>query len=76
MQSFDSNTRFVYLRAKGAFALVYFLAKYFLYTVARIARTHSLYFVNITKDKPPFRQNVPLRESINHVYFDLLAYLL
>ena len=51
--SFDSNIRFVYFRAKGARARVYFPATYFLYFIARIARTPSLFFVNITKDKPP-----------------------
>ena len=30
-----------------------FLATYFLYFIARIAQTPSLYFVNITKVKPP-----------------------
>ena len=44
---------FVYSRAKGARARVYFPATYFLYFIARIARTPSLYFVNTTKDKPP-----------------------
>ena len=51
--SFDSNIRFVYSRTKGARVRVYFPATYFLYFIARIARTPSLYFVNITKDKPP-----------------------
>ena len=48
-----SEFRFVYFRAKGAGARVYFPATYFLYFIARIARTPSLVFVNITKDKPP-----------------------
>ena len=30
-----------------------FLATYFLYFITRIAQTPSLYFVNITKVKPP-----------------------
>ena len=48
---FDSNIRFVYLRAKGARSPVYFPATYFLHFIARIARTPSLFFVNIRKDK-------------------------
>ena len=52
-QFFDLNIRFVHFRAKGARARVYFPATYFLYSIARIARTPSLFFVNITKDKPP-----------------------
>ena len=52
-QFFDSNIRFVHFRAKGARARVYFPATYFLYSIARIARTPSLFFVNITKDKSP-----------------------
>ena len=50
--SFDSNIRFVYFSAKGGRARVYFPDTYFLYFIARIARTPSLLFVNITKDKP------------------------
>ena len=52
-QFFDSNIRFVHFRAKGARARVYFPATYFLYSIARIARTPSLIFVNITKDNSP-----------------------
>ena len=52
-QFFDSNIRFVHFRAKGARARVYFPATYFFYSIARIARTPSLIFVNITKDKSP-----------------------
>ena len=48
MPSFDSNIRFVYFRAQGARARVYFLATHFLYFTARIARTPSFFFVNIT----------------------------
>ena len=51
--SFDSNIRFVYFRAKGARARVYFPATYFLYFMALIAWTPSFYFVNIKKDKLP-----------------------
>ena len=51
--SFDSNIQFVYFRAKGARARVYFPATYFWYFIARIAQTPSLFFVNVTKDKPP-----------------------
>ena len=60
-QFFDSNIRFVHFRAKGARARVYFPATYFLYFIARIARTPSLFFVNITKDKTPERKNVQLK---------------
>ena len=42
---FDLNIRFVYFRAKDARARVYFPATYFLYFIARIARTPSLFFV-------------------------------
>ena len=52
-QFFDSNIRIVHFRAKGARARVYFPATYFLYSIARIARTPSLFFVNITKHKSP-----------------------
>ena len=52
MPSFDSNIRFLYFRAKDAWARVYFPATYFLHFIAGIARTPSLIFVNITKDKP------------------------
>ena len=52
-QFFDSNIRFVHFRAKGARARVYFPATYFSYFIARIARTPSLFFVNITKNKSP-----------------------
>ena len=51
--SFDSNIRFVYFRAEGARARVYFPATYFLYFIALIDRNPSLFYVNITKDKPP-----------------------
>ena len=51
--SFDSNIRFVYFRAEGARAGVYFPATYFLYYIALIDRNPSLFYVNITKDKPP-----------------------
>ena len=59
---------FVYSRAKGARARVYFPATYFLYFIARIARTPSLHFVDITKSSA--------RWEHKHVYFDLLTYLL
>ena len=59
---------FVYSRAKGARAGVYFPATYFLYFIARIAWTPSLYFVDITKSSA--------RWEHKHVYFDLLTYLL
>ena len=59
---------FVYSRAKGARARVYFPATYFLYFIARIAWTPSLYFVDITKSSA--------RWEHKHVYFDLLTYLL
>ena len=50
---------------KGARARVYFPATYFLYSIARIARTPSLFFVNITKDKYPLTQkrSAVLREE-------------
>ena len=53
---------------------VYFPATYFLYFIARIARTPSLYFVNITKDKPLDAKSSARWEQ-KHVYFDLVAYL-
>ena len=37
VSSFDSDIRFVYSRAKGARARVYFPATYFVYLVTRIA---------------------------------------
>ena len=49
--SFDSNIRSVYFRAKGARARVYVPVTYFLNFIARIARTPSLFFVNITNKK-------------------------
>ena len=51
--SFDSNIRFVYFRPKGARARVYFPALFFLYFIAWIALTPSLFLVNMEKDKPP-----------------------
>ena len=51
---FDSNIRFVHFRAKGAHALVYFPATYFLYSIARIARTPSLFFLRIPRKINPF----------------------
>ena len=39
-----SEFRFVYFRAKGAGARVYFPATYFLYFIARVAGTPSLFF--------------------------------
>ena len=51
--SFDSNIRFVYFHAEGARARVYFPATHFLYFIALIDRNPSLFYVNITKDKPP-----------------------
>ena len=59
---------FVYSRAKGARAGVYFPATYFSYFIARIAWTPSLYFVDITKSSAGWEHK--------HVYFDLLTYLL
>ena len=53
MLSSDANIRFVRIRAKGANVRVYFPATYFLYFIAQIARTPSLFFVHITEDKPP-----------------------
>ena len=50
---FDLNIRFVYFRAKDARARVYFPATFFWYFIAQIARTTSLFFVNITKNKSP-----------------------
>ena len=45
-QFFDSNIRFVYFRAKGARAQVYFPATYFLYSMARIARTACFLWIS------------------------------
>ena len=56
MSSFGLNIRFVYFRAKGARARVYFPAPYFLYSVARIARTAFLFFVSIMKEKIVLRK--------------------
>ena len=74
MSSFDLNIRFVYFRAKGARARVYFPAPYFLYSVARIAQTPSLFFVNIMKEKTPLTQNRSAMSWHKHVYLDVLAY--
>ena len=52
--SFDWNIRFVYFRAKGARKrFFFFAATFFLYFIARITRTPSLFFVNIKKNKLP-----------------------
>ena len=63
--STESNILFVCFHAKGARARVYFQTTYYLYFIAQITRTPFLFFVNITKDKPPSRKNVQLSESIS-----------
>ena len=66
MPSFDSNILFVYSRAKGARARVYFPATYFAYLVTRIASEFlPCFLVKIMKDKPYSCKNAQLRESIN-----------
>ena len=77
LPSFDSNIRLLYFRdfrAKGARGRVNFSAINFLYFVARIAGTPSLFSVNIMKDEPFQRKNTQLRESISiytSIYTDL-----
>ena len=53
MPSVESNILFVFFHFNGAHSGVFFPITYYLYFIARITRTPSLFFVNITKDKPP-----------------------
>ena len=55
VSSFDSNIRFVYFRAKGMRARVYFPATYvFVFYSPNCSNSVLLcFFVKITKDKPP-----------------------
>ena len=53
----------MYFQAKGARARIHFQTTYYLYFIAQITRTPFLFFVNITKDKPPSRKNVQLSEK-------------
>ena len=75
MPSFVSNIRFVYFRTKGVRAQVNFPAIFFLYFVARIAQTSTL-FLWITQKINSLNEKHLATWEHKHVYFDLLGYQL